>query len=73
MNAWDTLAERKLLERVADSPEGRAFAFLVGTVEGFGRDIAHASDEVTIFLSDLLAAIVNDAFNYYEKEVADDE
>lgn len=73
MSSWQALAERKLIEDVADSPEGRSFAYLVGLVEGYGKGLAEdailADDIKRMLGSEALAAILWDAFDFYEEQI----
>lgn len=73
MNSWDALAERKLIDGLEDSPEGRSFAYLVGLVEGYGKGLARDADlagDIKLALgSEALAAILDDAFDFYELQV----
>lgn len=73
MSSWEALAERKLLEEVADSPEGRSFAYLVGLVEGYGKSFAEEADRAEdirqALWSEALAGILWDAFDFYERQV----
>lgn len=78
MNVWEELAERKLVDRVTETPEGRAFAHLFGMVEGYGRslldmDAGLAGDMIMVIVSESLAALLGGAIDYYEKQLEEQD
>lgn len=81
MNVWEALAQRKFSDEVTESPEGRAFARLFGSVEGFGKEVVKVAADLNanlalrrtyLLVSETLAALLGDALDYYEKELSGD-
>lgn len=81
MNVWEALAQRKFSDEMSESPEGRAFAHLFGSAEGFGKAMVEDSEVaegptgalISLMISESLAALLNEALDYYEKELLEDE